>query len=400
VKSGPWYDQGKRLEKEAVGCMLLHMKTNKLAIINILTFLVFSNTAFFFMYPIYLSAMDVSKTAIGLIMGMYSVASFLVRPLAGKSIDRVGERPVLISGLFFIFACSLLYHVVPGTIGAIYVLRIFHGIGFSAFIAAAFSAIAKFTPSEIRGRAFSYNGASMLAALGFVPLAGEHLMDAFGHPAIFHGGAATTFLAFSFLLFTRKWEKVEAKPGPKVRYVEILRDRSFFFVLVAMILFVDAQATVLNYFPLYAKTIGISGGLFLGVSLGLAVGIRLFGGSILDRYSRLLIIRICFILLGIGIIFFYKLDSVFFYVVSIILYGSGLGYIFPALNAIGAQQGSYEQKAGMMSMLTMVIDGGFILGSIFSGGLSDMIGLSNIFVFAGAVSLFGFFVTSLAPIRE
>ena len=225
-------------------------------------------------------------------------------------------------------------------------------------------------------------------------------MDAFGHPAIFHGGAATTFLAFSLLLFTRKWEKVEAKPGPKVRYVEILRDRSFFFVLVAMILFVDAQATVLNYFPLYAKTIGISGGLFLGVSLGLAVGIRLFGGSILDRYSRLLIIRICFILLGIGIIFFYKLDSVFFYVVSIILYGSGLGYIFPALNAIGAQQGSYEQKAGMMSMLTMVIDGGFILGSIFSGGLSDMIGLSNIFVFAGAVSLFGFFVTSLAPIRE
>ena len=380
--------------------MLLHMKTNKLAIINILTFLVFSNTAFFFMYPIYLSAMDVSKTAIGLIMGMYSVASFLVRPLAGKSIDRVGERPVLISGLFFIFACSLLYHVVPGTIGAIYVLRIFHGIGFSAFIAAAFSAIAKFTPSEIRGRAFSYNGASMLAALGFVPLAGEHLMDAFGDPAIFHGGAATTFLAFSLLLFTRKWEKVEAKPGPKVRYLDILRDRSFFFVLVAMILFIDAQATVLNYFPLYAKTIGISGGLFLGVSLGLAVGIRLFGGSILDRYSRLLIIRICFILLGIGIIFFYKLDSVFFYVVSIILYGSGLGYIFPALNAIGAQQGSYEQKAGMMSMLTMVIDGGFILGSIFSGGLSDMIGLSNIFVFAGAVSLFGFFVTSFAPIRE
>lgn len=380
--------------------MLLHMKTNKLAIINILTFLVFSNTAFFFMYPIYLSAMDVSKTAIGLIMGMYSVASFLVRPLAGKSIDRVGERPVLTSGLFLIFACSLLYHVVPGTIGAIYVLRIFHGIGFSAFIAAAFSAIAKFTPSEIRGRAFSYNGASMLAALGFVPLAGEHLMDAFGDPAIFHGGAATTFLAFSLLLFTRKWEKVEAKPGPKVRYLDILRDRSFFFVLVAMILFIDAQATVLNYFPLYAKTIGISGGLFLGVSLGLAVGIRLFGGSILDRYSRLLIIRICFILLGIGIIFFYKLDSVFFYVVSIILYGSGLGYIFPALNAIGAQQGSYEQKAGMMSMLTMVIDGGFILGSIFSGGLSDMIGLSNIFVFAGAVSLFGFFVTSFAPIRE
>ena len=376
------------------------MKTKKLAIINILTFLVFANTAFFFMYPIYLSALDVSKTAIGLIMGIYSVASFVVRPLVGKSIDQVGERPVLMSGLFLIFACSLLYHAVPGTIGAIYVLRICHGIGFSAFIAAAFSAIAKLAPHEIRGRAFSYNGASMLAALGFVPLAGEHLMEALGHPAIFHGGAAATFLALSILLFTRKWKKMEAKAAARVKYIEILRDRSFFFVLVAMILFVDAQATVLNYFPLYARTIGIRGGVFLGLSLGLAVAVRLFGGNIVDRYSKVLIIRICFLLFGLGIIFFYKLDSVFFYVVSMILYGSGLGYIFPALNAIGAEQGSLEQKAGMMSILTMVIDGGFILGTVFSGGLSDMIGLSNTFVFAGGVSLLGFVVTSVASIRE
>lgn len=376
------------------------MKISQLTIINILTFLVFSNTAFFFMYPIYLTALAVSKTAVGLIMGMYSVASLVARPLAGKSIDRFGEKPILLSGLCLIFVCSILYHVIPGTVGGIYVLRVFHGIGFSAFIAGAFSTIAKFTPQEIRGRAFSYNGATMLAALGFVPLAGEFLMDALGHPAIFHGGAAVTFLGFSLLLFTKKWEKIAARGAPKVRYTQLLKDRSFFFILVAMILFVDAQATVLNYFPLYAKTIGIRGGLFLSLALGLAVSIRLFGGGLLDRYSKLTIIRACFVLFGMGIVLFYKLDSVFFYVLSILLYGSGLGYIFPALNAIGAEQGTFEQKAGMMSILTMAIDGGFILGSIFSGGLSDMIGLSNTFVFAGAVSLFGVLVTSLAPIRE
>jgi MFS family permease len=376
------------------------MKINKLTIINILTFLVFCNTAFFFLYPIYLSAIEVSKTAIGLIMGIYSVASLAARPLAGKSIDRFGEKPVLLSGLFLIFFCSILYHVIPGTVWGVYVLRVFHGLGFSAFIAGAFSTIAKFTPPEIRGRAFSYNGATMLSALGFVPLVGESLMDALGHPAIFHGGAAVTFLGFSLLLFTRKWEKAATMGVPKVSYAQILKDRSFFFILVAMILFVDAQATVLNYFSLYAKTIGIRGGLFLSLALGLAVAIRLFGGSLLDRYSKLMIIRVCFVLFGTGVVLFYKLDSVSFYILSILLYGSGLGYIFPALNAIGAEQGTFEQKAGMMSILTMVIDGGFILGSIFSGGLSDMIGLSNTFVFAGAVSLFGVLVTSLAPIRE
>ena len=352
------------------------------------------------MYPIYLSAMDLSKTAIGLIMGTFSVASFMVRPIAGKSIDRVGEKPVLVSGLILIFACSLLYHVAAGMVGAIYILRIVHGIGFSGFIAAAYSTIAKFTPTETRGRAFSHNGAIMLAALGFVPLASERLMDAFGHPAIFHGGAAATFLGCSLLVISRKWEKTAGRVGPKVSYAEILKNRSFFFVLVAMILFVDAQATVLNYFPLYAKTIGVSGGLFLSLALGLAVTIRLIGGSILDRYSKLVVVRICFVLFGLGIILIYKLDSTFFFVLSIVLYGSGLGYIFPALNAMGAEQGTLEQKAGMMSMLTMAIDGGFILGTIFSGGLSDMIGLSNTFVFAGAVSLLGILVTSFAPITE
>jgi predicted MFS family arabinose efflux permease len=97
---------------------------------------------------------------------------------------------------------------------------------------------------------------------------------------------------------------------------------------------------------------------------------------------------------------FYRLDSVLFYVLSIILYVTGLGFIFPALNAIEAEQGSLDQEAGIMSILTMAIDRGFILGSIFSGGLSDMIGLSNTFVFAGTVSFLGFFVTSFVPIRE
>jgi MFS family permease len=379
---------------------LLYMKNSKLAIINILTFLVFSNIAFFFMYPIYLSTVDVSKTAIGLIMGTFSIASLAVRPLVGKTIDRLGEKPVLVSGLLMIFCCSFLYHVIPGQLGAIYALRIIHGVGFSAFIAAAFSTIAKFTPHETRGRAFSHNGATMLAALGFVPLAGERLMDAFGHPAIFHGGAATTFLAFSILVFTRKWGKLSQGVEQSVSYLEIVQDRSFFFVFMAMILFVDVQATVLHYFPLYAKTVAMRGGLFLSLSLGLAVAIRLFGGALLDRYSKLVIIRICFVLFGSGILLIYKLDVPFFFVLSVVLYGSGLGYLFPALNALGAEQGSMAQKAGMMSMLTMAVDGGFILGSIFSGLLSDTIGLSNTFVFAGAVSLLGALVTSLAPIRE
>lgn len=376
------------------------MRIDKLTYINIVTFLVFSNVAFFYLYPIYLAGMEVSQTSIGLIMGIYSVASFIVRPLVGKIIVLVGEKPVLLSGLLLIFVCSLLYHIVPGTVWEIYILRTFHGVGFSAFIAAAFSTIAKFAPSKTKGRAFSYNSATMLAALGSVPLIGEYLMDKFDYPAIFHGGSAVTFLGFSLLVFTTKWEKIESKQVSKIGYGPIIRNRSFIFVLIAMIAFINAQATVLTYFPLYAKTIGVSAGLFLGLAFGLAIALRIFGAGILDKYRKLVIIKICFVLVSIGLMLFQKLDIGVFYMLSIILYGTGLGYIFPALNALGAEQGTLTQKAGMMSLLTMVIDGGFILGTIFSGGLSGMIGMSHTFLFAGVVALLGLLVTVFAPIQE
>ena len=376
------------------------MRIDKLAYIHIVTFLVFSNVAFFYLYPIYLADMAVSQTSIGLIMGIYFIASFITRPFVGKVIVRTGEKPVLVSGLVLIFVCSLLYHMVPGTVWGIYILRTFHGVGFSAFIAAVFSTIAKFAPSKTKGRAFSYNSAAMLAALGSVPLIGEYLMEKFDYPAIFHGGAAVTFLGFSLLVFTAKWEKMGAEHASKIGYGPILRDRSFVFVLIAMIVFINAQATVLTYFPLYANTIGISAGLFLGGAFGLAITHRIFGAGILDKYRKLVIIRICFVLVGIGLMLFQKLNGEVFYMVSILLYGTGLGYIFPALNALGAEQGTLDQKAGMMSLLTMVIDGGFILGTIFSGGLSDMIGLSHTFFFTGGVSLLGFWVMVFAPIWE
>ena len=79
------------------------MRINKLTCINTLTFLVFANIAFFYMYPVYLADLEISQTSIGLIMGIYSVASFLARPLVGKIIARIGEKPVLISGLLLIF---------------------------------------------------------------------------------------------------------------------------------------------------------------------------------------------------------------------------------------------------------------------------------------------------------
>ncbi|NIQ87720.1 MAG: MFS transporter, partial [Deltaproteobacteria bacterium] len=48
--------------------------------LNVLMFLVFSNIAIFYLYPIYLQAIGSSKTTIGWVMGLMPISTVVSRP--------------------------------------------------------------------------------------------------------------------------------------------------------------------------------------------------------------------------------------------------------------------------------------------------------------------------------
>ena len=369
--------------------------------LNLLMFLAFSNIAFFYLYPLYLQAIGSSKTTIGWIMGLMPISTVVSRPYMGKLVARRGEQWVIVFGLIVIFFSSMGYHGLQRVAWPMVLVRIAHGIGFSAFISASYTAVAQWVPPNRRGQAYSYTGATILAAVALMPLAGEHLVKGFGYPALFNGAAAAVFLA-ALLTFSPATSRNLAPSSYQgtVLYGPLLKRRSVCFLLLAILLFVQGHATVLNFIALQATRLGLAPGYYFAVAASLAFFLRLVAGSFIDRYGKKRFMKGSYLFFGIGICSIPLISHPPAFYLSTLLYGAGLAFLFPAAIALAADQAERpEELPGMMSLATAVFDLGFISGSVISGWFADLFSLDILFMSVGALSFVGFLLM-FTPIHE
>jgi MFS family permease len=280
-------------------------------------------------------------------------------------------------------------------------VRVAHGIGFSAFISASYTAVAQWVPPNRRGQAYSYIGATILAAVALIPLAGEQLIKGFGYPALFNGAAAVVFLA-GLLTFTPVTSHSMTSGGYEgsLRYGPLLKRRSVCLLLAAILLFVQGHATVLNFIALQATRLGLPPGFYFAVAASLAFILRLVAGSFIDRYGKKRFMKSSYLFFGVGICSIPYISYLPAFYVSTLLYGAGLAFLFPAAIALAADQAEKpEELPGMMSLATAVLDLGFISGSVISGWFADLFSLDILFISVGALSFVGF-ILMFTPINE
>jgi MFS family permease len=364
-------------------------------------FLVFSNIAFFYLYPLFLQAMGSTKTTIGWVMGLMPISTVVTRPYMGKLVARRGEQPVIVLGLLIIFFSSLAYHGLKQVAWPMILVRIAHGVGFSAFISASYTAVAQWVPQNRRGQAYSYTGATILAAVAIMPLAGEHLVKGFGYPALFNGAAAAVFLAglLTFAPVASRRVTPSSYEG-ELRYGPLLRRRSTCLLLLAILLFVQGHATVLNFIALQASRLGLPPGYYFAVAASLAFVLRLVAGAFIDRYGKKRFMKGSYVFFGAGICLIPLISHSPAFYASSLLYGTGLAFLFPAAIALAADQAKrLEELPGMLSLATATFDMGFISGSVLSGWFADLFTLDILFFTVGALSFVGF-ALMFSPIHE
>lgn len=369
--------------------------------LNALIFLAFSNIAFFYIYPLYLQAIGSSKTTIGWVMGFMPISTVVSRPFMGKLVARRGEQLVILLGLVIIFFSSLAYHGLQRVAWPMALVRISHGIGFSAFISASYTAVAQWVPANRRGQAYSYTGATILAAVALMPLAGEYLVRGSGYPALFNGAAATVFFAalLTFIPAISRSVSSSAYQGLPL-YGPLLRRQSTCLLLLAILLFVQGHATVLNFIALHASKLGLPPGYYFAVAASIAFILRLVAGSFIDRYGKKRFMKVSYLFFGSGICFIPLISNPPAFYASTLLYGTGLAFLFPAAIALAADQAeSPEELPGMMSLATAIFDLGFISGTVLSGWFADLFSLDVLFLGVGALSFLGL-ALMYAPIHE
>ncbi|WP_101833110.1 MFS transporter [Frankia canadensis] len=131
--------------------------------------------------PLYLRDRHVSAAAVGVVMAAFFLGALLSQYLAGRAAARHGPRPVLLAGLAG-YAAGCLGLVAVGGVAATAAMRVLQGAGAGAFEVATLTAVAATVAPGMRGRAFSAVFTGQLLGLTVGPLlgglAGERHMDA------------------------------------------------------------------------------------------------------------------------------------------------------------------------------------------------------------------------------
>ena len=164
--------------------------------------------------PDAISAKTVSLQ-VGLITGSFPLAQFLFSPFLGSLSDRIGRRPLILSGILG-FSISTFIFSFGGSMVLLYVSRLIAGIFAAGFVTASAAYIADKTSQEKRGKNMALLGS--VAGLGVVagPLIGYLLsnidvildlsiaritLDKFSSPFVISSALAmVVFFMYVFLL--------------------------------------------------------------------------------------------------------------------------------------------------------------------------------------------------------
>lgn len=97
----------------------------------------------FFLLPLYVMEQGGSQGDVGMVMGIFSMASALCRPWISSMIDRIGRKRSYTLGSILMVASPLLYIGLHDPLGAYYplfiLLRLAHGVGLAICFTAVFT---------------------------------------------------------------------------------------------------------------------------------------------------------------------------------------------------------------------------------------------------------------------
>jgi MFS family permease len=314
--------------------------------------------------PIYLSKLESKETEIGVLIGIFSVSSLILRPFIGRGLLKIPEKNFMIFGAFLFGLTSFAYLFAP-PFWPFLIVRVFQGIGYAYFSTASFTLIANISPGAHRGQSVSYFFIGFNISLALGPSLGMFLINQFSFTLLF---LVCSGLSLCALFITKKMGKRQVAPLED----SSIKD-SFFFSWKALppsiisFFFFFIWGALTTFFPLHAIDHGVAnpGLFFTTIAMMLVLG-RTLGGEILDRYSRERVLFPCLITFIISMAILVYSRSLLLFIIVAVIWGIGHAFFYPSLvvyviDRVGSSQGP------AMGTFTAISDLGMCLGPVTMG---------------------------------
>jgi MFS family permease len=288
------------------------------------------------LYAIHLGA---TPFTVGVLMALYSVLPMLFAVSMGRLTDRIGARPLMLTGSVAIGAGAILPFVWPG-MSSLYFASVLVGSGFMMYQVAAQHIVGYIGKPEDRPMNFS------LSALGFSisgfagPMIAGFGIDAFGHTATFAVLAAFPLVPTAVLGLNRlrlPQPHAHASPVGGRSVADLLRHRDLLPVFITSGLLAAAWDMFTFAIPIYGSRVGLSAssiGLVLGTFSVATFVIRGLLPAISRRLTAWPLLAMSLAIAGASFFLFPLLERAALLMAVAFLLGLGLGMSQPMVMSL------------------------------------------------------------------
>jgi MFS family permease len=314
--------------------------------------------------PIYLSRFQAKEAEIGLLVGIFSFSSLILRPIVGRGLLLIPERTFMMGGALLCTMSSVAYLLAP-PFWAFLIVRIFHGIALALFATSVFTLVANITPETHRGQLISYFYMATNFAFALGPYFGMLLVNRFNFVVLF---LVCTTLSLCSLLITTKLGVRKVLPLENQSFeIKTLLCREAIPPSINAFMLNAIWGTICAFFPLYALRHGVSNpGIFFVFSSGTLVLSRAFGGKILDSCDRKKVMIPCLIVIIISLTIFAFSSTLPMFILVAVGLGIGWALLYPSL-MIFAIESAGSAQGPAMATFTGLADLGTGIGPMILG---------------------------------
>ncbi len=365
-----------------------------------------SSFAAFFLLPLYITEYGGDSRDIGMIMGIFAMASACSRPWVSEMIDRLGRKRSYTIGTTMMTVLPLTHLLLLGPVADHYsvllLVRILHGIGLAICFTGVFTFIIDLIPVQRLNEGIGIFGTSGLIGLAIGPLVAEPVLKTYGYPAFFL--TASGFAALSMLLHLPvedRYREQLSSPEPAPSFFALLKTRKQMVSGGLALIFGIGLAASSNFIAPFAEERQLDhlSLYFLAYSVA-AIGVRIIAGRLADRIGENQIIPWGLTFAALALLLVPLITSDLSLLSIGFVFGIGHGLLFPALNAMAIRGEPYAVRGKVTGIFTGGIDSGSFLGAMLLGLVGQWAGFTVLFLCAGAAMLGGFLVFRLRPARS
>lgn len=324
--------------------------------------------------PFYAETMGSSPAELGFLMAVYSLMQLLFAPMWGRISDRIGRKPVILTGIFGL-AISFFLMALSTQLWMLFAARIIGGFLSSANMPTVMAYVADITTDEDRGKGMGIIGASV--GLGFI--LGPAIGGIFSKSSLslpFFVAGISSFVTFLLVLFLLKEslqpEELRERQRVNISVFKQLTNANGILYFLQFFISMSLAGLEATFAYFVARKIGMG-----TVELGYLFMIMGFAGALVQgglvgvltkKLGEGFVIQIGIIVSAIGFGLILLIQDFLTAAIFLSIFGIGNGVIRPSVSALLTKTSStgHGSTTGLLSSMDSL---GRIIGPPLGGWL-------------------------------